>query len=273
VANGPVSQSFRMAVSFPSPDTFLTSMISQLGQLNPTISSAENVSTPGLLGGLGHDDLAVVKQVLTGLHFIFPHEILPALDILDRMLVTRFVVISAKEDDDKKSTTPSMELTKSARFDDLPTATRRVVGEVFYVQSASAVTSAEEAGKSRYRRSYDPSNTYYEVRLDSWNCSCPAFAFSAFGSGFDREGFAEAFHHPTSLDDEATYTSHDEASAPEEEWRFGGTLTTDEMGVPVCKHILAAALGKVAPALFGRGVQRKEVGLEELAGWGAGWGD
>ena len=61
-------------------------------------------------------------------------------------------------------------------------------------------------------------------------------------------------------------------------WAFGGTLTRQEgaMGVPVCKHILAAMMEKAAPELFVEGTHlnvSRDVGKEEMAGWGAGWGD
>ena len=57
------------------------------------------------------------------------------------------------------------------------------------------------------------------------------------------------------------------------DWAFGGTATRKGMGVPVCKHILAALLGKAAPGMFGEMVSRREAGKEEVAGWGGGWGD
>jgi len=43
-------------------------------------------------------------------------------------------------------------------------------------------------------------------------------------------------------------------------------------GVPMCKHLLACVLVERC-SVFGRyGVEEKEVTVEELAGWGAGWG-
>ena len=57
------------------------------------------------------------------------------------------------------------------------------------------------------------------------------------------------------------------------DWAFGGMCTNGNMGVPVCKHILAALLCKAAPEVFGHGMVVREVSKEELAGWGGGWGD
>jgi hypothetical protein len=61
-------------------------------------------------------------------------------------------------------------------------------------------------------------------------------------------------------------------------WNFGGTATREGLGagVAVCKHILAAVVAKAAPSLFVEGVNvhiKGDVGMEEMAGWGAGWGD
>lgn len=59
------------------------------------------------------------------------------------------------------------------------------------------------------------------------------------------------------------------------DWAFGGTLTHKAAGVPVCKHILAALMARAAPAIFdvGKNVKVQEAGREEMAGWGAGWGE
>lgn len=54
---------------------------------------------------------------------------------------------------------------------------------------------------------------------------------------------------------------------------FGGVATNSGMPIPTCKHILAAAIGMAAPGLFGHGIQSREVSVEELAGWSAGWGE
>lgn len=53
----------------------------------------------------------------------------------------------------------------------------------------------------------------------------------------------------------------------------GGIATKEDALIPVCKHILAAALCDVAPGLFGDGMKVKEISMGELAAWAAGWGE
>ncbi len=139
------------------------------------------------------------------------------------------------------------------------------------MQSASAVMESSSRGAGgqggRYRNAMRATNTHYEVRLDSWNCSCAGFAFSCFTllntvGEKGREGLVEG-------------QSGEERTGGEgnEDWAFGRTATRKGTGVPVCKHILAAVLAKAAPELFADAVARREVSREEMAGWGAGWGD
>ena len=96
--------------------------------------------------------------------------------------------------------------------------------------------------------------TSYEVRLTAWNCSCPAFAFAAF---------------PAELPEEES----DERAGMRLEgagWRFGGLTRGD--GVPACKHLLACVIAEHCGG-FEALVEEREVGVEEVAGWAAGWGD
>jgi hypothetical protein len=83
---------------------------------------------------------------------------------------------------------------------------------------------------------------------------------------------SDVSHDQAGSDDEHDHHNSTIGGEPEN-WRFGGTAKRDGTGVPVCKHILAAVLGKALPGLFGNGVKRKEVTAAEAAGWGAGWGD
>lgn len=100
----------------------------------------------------------------------------------------------------------------------------------------------------------------YIVRLAAWNCTCAAFAFSAFPGAasslvFDAE--------EAEIDDAAA------AGGSGEEWQFGG-VSRDGMaggGVPCCKHILACVLAERMGEWVG-GVKEREVGREEMAGLG-----
>ena len=82
------------------------------------------------------------QQLFVTLHCLFPNELLPALDLLDRRLVTRMVCA------DQAGHRP-----------------------VFQVRSSQPPSRSRFQGGVR---------TSYEVRLTAWNCSCPAFVFAAF---------------------------------------------------------------------------------------------
>ena len=53
-------------------------------------------------------------------------------------------------------------------------------------------------------------------------------------------------------------------------WRFGGLTRGD--GVPACKHLLACVIAEHCGG-FEALVEEREVGVGEVAGWAAGWGD
>ena len=161
--------------------------------------------------------------------------------------------------------------------------------EVFYVQSASSQTKTTHSNRHHHhRRHVNNPSIAYEVRLAGWNCTCPAFAFSAFGRILDlNSGVAHVDsegQHPLPADDGSLGCMNKPEAEIDLKWRFGGTLTqqtASEPGqvvetpapVPVCKHILAALLGKHIPVLFGSGVHFRTVSREEGAAWAAGWGD
>ena len=243
-----------MSTVLPHPHVFITSMISQLARIDPTpAGTIQSLST------LHRQDLKSAKAIFTTLHFLFPHELLPALDLLDRKLVTQLLIMrSAGSDQGTAVPVPADSTTPTV-------ATQQPPLEIFYLQSASATASSSKTN-TRYRRVYNTTGTYYEVRLDAWNCTCPAFAYSAFGGAPD---FA---HDHGGVEDGCDRIEADmDGNRPG--WRFGGTITRDGSGAPICKHILAAMLGKALPGLFGHGVEKKEITTVEAAGWGGGWGD
>jgi hypothetical protein len=162
------------------------------------------------------------------------------------------------------------------------------VNEVFYVQSASLSSKASSSRPSNRQQHSNPTINY-EVRLQAWNCTCPAFALSAFGrilnlgSGGSEGDSGYQHHDEDPREDEPDAAVIDDIAG----WRFGGTLTQrssshqspspglsrGETTTPVCKHILAAILGKQVPSLFGSGVNLRSVIPEEAAGWAGGWGE
>lgn len=253
----------------------MTSLFHSLARLTPLPSLPHLHRALGppqptsALHRLSATDAQHARSVFLTLQVLFPHELLPALDILDRGLVTRLVV---KQDEHTQAPNPIAGTTgmgKGSAPSDVEVDDEGVLEdvngwEVYYVQSSSAVTSrsgkSRTTGSSRYStRRHDPSATFYEVRLASWNCSCPAFSVSAF-QGLNVQAEESA----------ATIDAMDADLG----WRFGGVATNPSTrSVPSCKHILAAVLAKAAPKLFGPGVHVNRVSKEELAGWGAGWGE
>ena len=107
------------SISMPSspispPHSFVTSLIHQLSTLstpppppapssnhtasfNPNLPSSSPFSPRPqpfftLVSSLPTQKQESITHILTTLHFLFPHEFIPALDLLDRGLVTRMVI-------------------------------------------------------------------------------------------------------------------------------------------------------------------------------------
>lgn len=249
-----------------------------------------------------------MKKQLLALHVAFPNELLPALDLLDRNLVTRLHIrrereygaqcaapqlprrecskgivngapgnsISGASGDacsvDNPSALTGIGLTAASEAD-APTGVAFASGTVeqaenhanVAIQSASGTASdtiyyvrSAQQRSSRFFTSYD-ALTFYEIRLDVWNCSCPAFTFSAFPP-VNSDPDEHSVHVPSEIQDN------------DNEWNFGG-VSLGEGVPPICKHLLACVLVERCPNLFGTCVEEKVVGVDEAAGWAAGWGD
>ncbi|KAI5263362.1 hypothetical protein E4T47_09052 [Aureobasidium subglaciale] len=187
------------------------------------------------------------RSILLTLHVLYPNELLSALDLLDRELVDS---PPAPETVVKEANVEQGTIDASAEIvENIKGASKGYNNAVYYVRSAQQTSS-----NSRFR---DPvaSSTHYEVRTSSWSCSCPAFAFSAF---------------PANLpEDEGGEDIEPVAEGEEQEWMVGGLSLGKD--VPMCKHLLACVLAKRG-GMFGAYVKTREVSVEELAGWAAGWG-
>lgn len=161
------------------------------------------------------------KKILLTIYALFEKELLPALDLLDRNLVSRLLVQSSH-------TTHAQET------------------RLYMVRSAQ---------QHNHRNSNYEHVNYYEVRLQAWSCSCPAFIFSAFPASVSESGREVEDH-----DDQMKQT----------EWLVGGLTRGEDM--PICKHLLACLLIEHCSA-FSHFVQEREVSMEELGGSAAGWFD
>lgn len=238
-------------MALPQSRAFITSLITSLNKS----STSDIPPTTNPLKQASPAD----RSVLLTLHVIFPNELLSALDLLDRDLVTRLIPLSTSQvpPPDKEppaqdtDTEQNTSLASEDQIVDRERAKNHLQNAIYYVRSAQQTTS-----NSRFR---DPiaSTTHYEVRTSSWSCSCPAFAFSAF---------------PAKLSDYEGEGDGDNVMAGEEEqdWMVGGLSLGQD--VPMCKHLLACVLAERA-GMFGSYVKTREVSVEELAGWAAGWGD
>ena len=221
----------------------LTSILMQLNNLDVDIDTVTTVAPTSAKSGpklsaLSGPSSKQAKSCLMTLHFLFPHELLPALDLIDRNLITKLQhTIGGSE----RST------------------------QIFYVQSASAVTGVEQhrPGNARFRNAWIPTKMYYEVRLDSWNCTCAAFTHSQLKMLLLEEQTPDIDSASSSFN----------GLLPISDIYFGGSVTKADGITPVCKHILAAIMCTTAPNLFGRGCTCKDVSAEDLAGWAAGVGE
>ena len=246
-------------MTLPQPRAFITSLIKSL-----STSSTTTTSTPPTTNPLKQASPAD-RSVLLTLHVLFPNELLLALDLLDRDLVVRFVPLSEsqvpppisepghkdKEQPQDSNMQQDASTVLKGQISEIDGTNQNHKNAVYYVRSAQQTTST-----SRFR---DPiaSTTHYEVRTSSWSCSCPAFTFSAFPA-------AKSLDHEREEGDTVT------AEEGEQEWMVGGLSLGQD--VPMCKHLLACVLAERGE-MFGGYVKTREVSVEELAGWAAGWGD
>jgi hypothetical protein len=217
-------------VPLPYPRTVLTELLSQIQQ----------ATTPADTGNPLKNASEDTKKSLLTLHVLYPNEFLPALDLLDRRLLTRFTIqaVTSHEPGSSVVAGHSLDVTPSQHH------SSSEITPLYFVRSA------QQSRTSTSGRSYDPLTTHYEVRLMAWNCSCPAFSFAAF---------------PPSARNDGDLQRSDEVHP------FGGLSVGQDMP-PICKHLLACVLAEHC-LTFREFVEMKGVSHEELAGWCAGWGD
>ena len=231
----------------PSTRALLTSLITTLA------TSTQNSQGQGSSNPLS-DASENTKFTLLTLHTLFPTDLLPALDVLDRGLVTRFVLASASDTDDSDST--EHQAIRTAEENQDPPERKQTLS--YYVRTAQQQKSFPRSSRSHATTATVQGTTSYEVHLTAWNCSCPAFAFAAFPADAPLE------------ESSGNVAMGNEGAKGETGWRFGGLTRGD--GVPACKHLLACVIAEHCEG-FGALVEEREVGVDEVAGWAAGWGD
>lgn len=190
------------------------------------------------------------KSALLTLHTLFPNDLLPALDLLDRGLVTRFVLAS-----DNNDTSEQAEPTRTHTTEEAYTERKQTVA--YYVRTAQKPSSRSRAPQA---------TTSYEVHLTAWSCSCPAFAFAAFPASLPSNDVMEDTANKRGEAD----SNPDEDWFQQTGWRFSGLTRGSD--APACKHLIACMIAERCGGFAGL-VEEKEVGMEEVSGWAAGWGD
>jgi hypothetical protein len=255
--------------TLPSHRAFVTQLLNSISSLQHHNVSAE--PSP-----LSNAPEAVKKQLLS-LQVLFPNEFLPALDLLDRKLVSRFLIgVEESPTTSSDASTTAHNATTSARDmqpqdiepvinDIVPQAPQPTADTVHYVRSA-------QQRSSRFSTSYDSTVTY-EVRLSVWNCTCPAFAFAAFPAVHPELPLPVFTRRPIlSGNQDSQDKDADAEKRRAGEWMFGGMSLGEDMP-PVCKHLLACVLAERCRGVFEECVEEKRVSVETAAGWAAGWGD
>jgi hypothetical protein len=298
--------------NLPSSAGFVDQLIDELASFQPDLRSttAAELGLPrtqstyqpkapqNALFGLSASELARVKPLLLTLHCLFPNDLLPALDILDRKLVQRIVVRGDKFNAVPSSAAPTQDQTVSLGNEELrhdgtnrrcdqttlDDTTDNTLDEdlfLFLVTSASSAPAhpipATSSSSTTATTTTSPHTTQepqkvYEVRLQAWNCTCPTFTLSTFR---DLDSRLTSIPKPNSAAEPPSSSAMLRDRDRSAVYPFGGTLTrsTDRDSPPACKHILACVLFARCPGSFGGGGDAgRGVSMEELAGWCAGWG-
>ncbi|RMJ21486.1 hypothetical protein PHISP_07639 [Aspergillus sp. HF37] len=238
---------------------FLNRLLTQLSntQLQTSTEDDQNPPLARIPAAQQHPGL---KPLILTLHCLFPNELLPALDILDRGLVKRLATAGTGT-----STSSSGDSTTDIHHDDddqeRDTTSETSPDEVLFVTSVSTVSSSTADRQDQKS---------YEVRLRAWNCTCPAFALLAFREDLSASATTMASGDSDPGIEPGVAGIEDDDPLGQGYYDFGGTLTSTPAAA-VCKHLLACVLAARCPELFGGGC-RRVVGREELGGCCAGWG-
>lgn len=256
--------------SLPDTPSFLTSIIRQLATIQATSAETSNNNT---LSSLSPENLRKAKPLLLSLHCLYPAELLLALDLLDRRLVRRYKVDYYYRGD----TPSSLDLEPEEGEGQLPCyfvlsssssslSSARLSAREGRGEAAGASTEAGAGELPSHSSSSAHLEKSYEVHLDSWSCSCPAFTLAAYRD-FEEEEVSSRLSEDRSREEDATMLSHGDDNYGSGGWQFGGSLTRrlEYCAVPVCKHLLACVLGAECAGLFGGGIEEVAVSESEMA--------
>lgn len=298
--------------ALPTPRQLLTSILNQISEipaptaLGPRDAAAQNSSTASRTDSFPErarepptNPLRLIdashRPLFTTLHVLFPSLLLPALDLLDRGLVTRLVspgeAATSVPAEGSHLAHQENESHESQQEDGggPPMRDSTVAAapppSVYLVRSAQKPTrrpyggggGGEAPGTTSAPNTTSSSQRTYVVHTTAWNCTCAAFAFSAFPPLAGAPTLLGQGHNgpedPVSaiaIMDDGTDAEEGEEGEERGPWQFGGVSfdgCTAAGGVPpCCKHLLACVLAERWGCGLGRYVARREVGREEMAG-------
>lgn len=310
--------------NLPSSAGFIDRLVNELASFQPenpsntttepdpprTQSTQQPKPPQNALSRLSPSQLARVKPLLLTLHCLFPNDLLPALDILDRRLVQRIVVRGDKTNAVPSASASTQEghlgnnqeiqhdesntrIIQTILDDTTPDDTLNENLFVFLVTSASSAPAyppppASTTTSTSTYTTTTQTQKVYEVRLHAWNCTCPTFTLSTFRD-LDSRLHSISKPNPTRLSspppsntamlrdrDDGSTSAPTAAPLPASAsavYPFGGTLTcpTDRDSPPACKHILACVLFARCPGLFGDGDDDEDRGVGVSMEELAGW--
>lgn len=254
----------------PTPRDLLTSIIASISAIPLPPSDQANLHTTK---SQPDNPLKLIpvsaRPLFTTLHVLFPSMLLPALDLLDRSLVT-------------KATLPH------SVSDDSTGATSSAPSSIYLVRSAQQPRRHWKSGDGAGGEAAERPG--YVVHIEAWSCTCAAFAFSAFPpAALGRLGACDAGKVETGLsvvEALLSMRSEEGGGGLEGAWEFGGMSSdgkhgrgsdqdsdesdkgkrVDAGGVSCCKHLLACVLAEGWADGLGRYVNERTAKREEMAG-------
>lgn len=268
--------------SLPTPRALLTSLTNALSSIPPAAGTTPQQLHPS--NPLKFLPPSQARPLLATLHTLYPNVLLTALDLLDRRLVTRIAPEPAAAPPDVP-----MEAEAEAEGDgDTPLEEPNFF---YLVRSAREPSRRGRRGAPAAEVLNEGAGPTYVVQTRAWNCSCAAFAFSAFPAESATPVYHISSTSASALSLSRRYNAgsgryEDEKGArkdvTEEAWEFGG-MSRDGLdprpgdagmvgtgGVPCCKHLLACVLAERWREVLGGYVTEWRAGKEEAAGLVAG---
>ncbi|EMD59880.1 hypothetical protein GGP41_008985 [Bipolaris sorokiniana] len=250
-----------------------------------------------------------VKKQLLSLQVLFPTEFVPALDVLDRCLVTRFRIrnhpsspsvhrqdghhhedaamrLGGDDDDDDDE---EMHMSDDAKNKDATrtfttkhTSTPHEEATSIPIHVTTTTSAYDNITKStiyyvqsaQHHRSSRYSTSSSSDQTPTYQVRLTTWSCSC--PAFTFAAFPATTESPSiplaNHDNDDDDNDENNDTVQDHAWIFGGATLGDDMP-PVCKHLLACLLAEKCNILFGRFVNERWITVDEAAGWAAGWGD